>query len=374
MPADASRMDYPILKSLIDRSCNDGTRVTSRFPRTVAPSHSTSPFPALEDWILHTLGRREGLIGSIGTWSIVGNSRPLPRTVCFNMKNNRYCGNVGRAHKSNNISWNVNLADRVCWQGCHDPECRGYRGDPIDLPDDVNVEIDGFLLEFELSSLSENAVVEMQSTQQTYLDGDGEFDDVLLENAMRQLDISSICQGRDRENTSFLDTGLRDVEVDTSAIYSAKNELAANTDTSLIEYPHEDICHIEKKENPTAHDGNGEFESDLLENEMRQFDISSICQGRDRENASFLDTGLRNVEVDTSAINSVKNEFSAKTDTSLIESPNEDICRIEKKENQTAHDGNGEFDNDALLDDAIRQLNLSSICKKKESVKKQPET
>ena len=122
------------------------------------------------------------------------------------MKTNRYCGNVGRAHKSNNISWNVNLADMVCWQGCHDPENWVYRGDPIDFPDDVNVEIDEFLLEFEQSSLSENAVVEMQSTQHTARDAEGEFDDILLGAAMQQLDLSSICQESDGANTSLLDT------------------------------------------------------------------------------------------------------------------------------------------------------------------------
>jgi hypothetical protein len=77
-------------------------------------------------------------------------------------------------------------------------------------------------------------------------------------------------------------------------------------------------------------------------------------------------------EVDTSSINSVNGALT-NIDTSSIESPrSEDIGRVEKKENPTAHDGDGEFDN-ALLEDAMRQLDLSSICKTKESVERYSE-
>ena len=181
-------------------SCDDDERqqlhLDDTLVRRTSPSYDASPFPKLEQWILDTLGRREGRIGSIGTWSVVCSQRPLPQTVCFNMKGNRYCDNVGRAHKSNNIIWNVDLLDRVCYQSCHDPECRGYRGDPIDVPWDVNDEIDDYFLDYELSLLNENEVVEkevIRHSTATVVGGTGEFDDSFLEAAMGQLDLNRIC-------------------------------------------------------------------------------------------------------------------------------------------------------------------------------------
>ena len=181
-------------------SCDDDERQQlhrdDTLVRRTSPSYDASPFPKLEQWIIDTLGRREGRIGCIGTWSVVGSQRPLPQTVCFNMKGNRYCDNVGRAHKSNNIIWNVDLLDRVCYQSCHDPECRGYRGDPIDVPWDVNDEIDDYFLDYELSLLNENEVVEkevIRHSTATVVGGTGEFDDSFLEAAMGQLDLNRIC-------------------------------------------------------------------------------------------------------------------------------------------------------------------------------------
>lgn len=198
VPVDASRMNYPILIDPDNHSCNYGLGPRSGLDGATSLraslSHGASPFPKLQSWIVSTLGRREGLVGAVGTWSI-GTQRPLPRTVCFNMMYNRYCDNVRRAHKSNNIIWNVDLGDRVCYQGCHDPECRGFRGKFIDLPEDVNGEIDEYFLEYELSSLNEDDVVRNKENRQTLHNGDdGVFDDLFLEAAMLELDLTSICQ------------------------------------------------------------------------------------------------------------------------------------------------------------------------------------
>ena len=311
VPPDARRMNYPILKC--DRSFDDdGWRRlrgpgppdgrTSRYPRSAAaPSYGASPLPALEGWIVRTLGRRGGQVGSVGTWSMpgvsessVGHTRPLPRTVRFNMKGNRYCDNVRRAHKSNNITWNVNLVDRVCWQGCHDPECGGYRGEPIDLPEEVNAEIDEFFLEYELSSLVEDDVVVKCDDQRTaqHDDSDGEFDDALLEAAMQQLDLSRICREREMAEASSSSifamsepcSGTlmsRNVDVNTSWVKSESsspsNESSLNEDSG-----------VEKNDDQqTAHDGDGEFDDVLLENAMRHLDLSNIiCQEKKTAKAS----------------------------------------------------------------------------------------
>ena len=199
-------MQYPILTDpssllnddekqqfLLLRPMNGGTSLNGSTTMLQRPTtcYGSSPFPKLDEFILNTLGKRKGLVGNIGTWSI-GTQKPLPQTVCYNMKDNRWCERLGRAHRSNNIMWNVHLFDRVCWQGCHDPECRGFRGQPMDLPEEVNLEIDEYFLDYELASLNENEAKGEKNDV-------GEFDDPSLEAAMQTLDISSMSSTRKHE-------------------------------------------------------------------------------------------------------------------------------------------------------------------------------
>ena len=55
------------------------------------------------------------------------------------MDGNRWCGNVGRQHKSNGVMYVVNLATGIFYQKCHDHECRAahYRSDGRPLPDAI---------------------------------------------------------------------------------------------------------------------------------------------------------------------------------------------------------------------------------------------
>lgn len=215
VPANASKMNYP---TLIDpsvimggdgkqqlaslRAANgSGTDAASRFPRATT-KYGTSPFPKLEHFILNTLGKRKGTVGNIGTWSL-STQRPLPQMISFNMKDNRFCDNIGRAHRSNNIIWTVHLVDRMCWQICHDPDCRGYRGNPIDLPDEANSEIDEYFLDYELSSLNESEVVHNKENERITPIGQDEdgissaarensLDDDELDDELARLNLSDI--------------------------------------------------------------------------------------------------------------------------------------------------------------------------------------
>eukprot|EP00804_Cyclotella_cryptica_P007655 CCRYP_015234-RA/>CCRYP_015234-RA protein AED:0.02 eAED:0.02 QI:411/1/1/1/0.5/0.33/3/139/739 len=205
VPAHTMKICYPILPDL---DSDEDSRLQKNLLKTglrsmagqsalklqrSSCSHGKSPFPSLERFIVNILGRRQGLEGTICTFSL-GNHQPIPRTISYNMKGNRWCENIGRAHKSNNIIWNVHLIDRVCWQSCHDPDCRGFRGEQIVLPDEVNSEIDDFFLDMELALLD---IHESQGICDTTDQGDRlcseeEFDDPLLEEAMCNLNISSL--------------------------------------------------------------------------------------------------------------------------------------------------------------------------------------
>ena len=45
-----------------------------------------------------------------------------------------WCGNVGRAHASNNVHYVAHLRGGRFAQKCHDPECGGYRSPWAQLP------------------------------------------------------------------------------------------------------------------------------------------------------------------------------------------------------------------------------------------------
>ena len=57
--------------------------------------------------------------------------------VCYALKNLRYCGNIGREHKSNGTYVVVNLSDWIFYQRCFDAACKSYRGAPVDIPPEV---------------------------------------------------------------------------------------------------------------------------------------------------------------------------------------------------------------------------------------------
>ena len=204
VPVNGSKISPPILRDpsfLLSDSKQEQISLLLKNGRTTpnllraTTSYGNSPFPKLDQFIVHTLGKRKGLDGSIGTWSL-GNHQPFPRSISFNMKNNRWCENIGRAHKSNSIIWVVHLIDRVCWQSCHDPECRavGFRGERIDLPEEVNVEIDEYFLDLELSALNESQIIERTDkiSKAVVLEENNDFDDPELEEALRQLNIASV--------------------------------------------------------------------------------------------------------------------------------------------------------------------------------------
>lgn len=46
-----------------------------------------------------------------------------------------WCGNVGRAHASNNVHFVAHLREGRFAQKCHDPDCAGYRSPWAPLPE-----------------------------------------------------------------------------------------------------------------------------------------------------------------------------------------------------------------------------------------------
>jgi Herpesviridae UL52/UL70 DNA primase len=59
---------------------------------------------------------------------------PNPQTSTVAGPGSHWCGNVGRAHASNNVHYVAHLRGGRFAQKCHDPECSGYRSPWAQLP------------------------------------------------------------------------------------------------------------------------------------------------------------------------------------------------------------------------------------------------
>ncbi len=119
-------------------------RTSSSYTNNIGPS----PFSALENFINKNLANRKGVNGAVRAWTVESTSKDMT-TIIYQIKGNRWCENIKRCHKSNNVMWNVSLTDMKYWQTCHDPECRmmGFQGQVNVLPAEVQHLTKNTLLE-----------------------------------------------------------------------------------------------------------------------------------------------------------------------------------------------------------------------------------
>ncbi|CAG9461523.1 unnamed protein product [Pedinophyceae sp. YPF-701] len=96
------------------------------------PQHggtSSSPFPAVDDFI-RSVCNHDGVQGEIRSWMFL----PEAGLLVLQIRANRWCGNVGRAHRSNGVYYCCDLRAGIWYQRCHDPDCRAYRSPAAPLP------------------------------------------------------------------------------------------------------------------------------------------------------------------------------------------------------------------------------------------------
>ncbi|KAK5602134.1 hypothetical protein CRENBAI_016135 [Crenichthys baileyi] len=94
----------------------------------------SSPYREVDNFVL-TLVRKDGLQGSIRRWSCFAAEQLL----VYDIAKYRWCENVGRFHKSNNVMIVVDLKEEVWYQKCHDPDCRNFRSSSFPLPQEICV-------------------------------------------------------------------------------------------------------------------------------------------------------------------------------------------------------------------------------------------
>ncbi|NXT10889.1 PRIPO protein, partial [Prunella fulvescens] len=115
------------LASLI---CNIGVFVAFALTDPME-GYQGSPYPEIDHFV-RSLVNKDGLQGGIRQWSYFS----LKELLIYDISGYRWCENIGRAHKSNNIMILVDLKNEVWYQKCHDPVCReqNFKSQSFPLP------------------------------------------------------------------------------------------------------------------------------------------------------------------------------------------------------------------------------------------------
>ncbi|MBZ3889696.1 DNA-directed primase/polymerase protein [Sciurus carolinensis] len=104
-----------------------------------------SPYPEVDRFVLSLVNKND-IKGGIRRWSYFFPEELL----VYDISKYRWCENIGRAHKSNNIMILVDLKNEVWYQKCHDPVCKAenFKSDcplnnlyaPIFFPTEIKEE------------------------------------------------------------------------------------------------------------------------------------------------------------------------------------------------------------------------------------------
>ncbi|KAG7485189.1 hypothetical protein JOB18_005058 [Solea senegalensis] len=92
----------------------------------------TSPHQEVDNFVL-SLVKKDGIHGSIRRW----NYFVTEQLLVYDIAKYRWCENVEKFHKSNNIMIVVDLKEEVWYQKCHDPDCRNFRSSSYPLPQEI---------------------------------------------------------------------------------------------------------------------------------------------------------------------------------------------------------------------------------------------
>lgn len=95
-----------------------------------------SPYPEVDQFVLSLVNKHD-IKGGIRRWNYFFPEELLVYDIC----KYRWCENIGRAHKSNNIMILVDLKNEVWYQKCHDPVCKAenFKSTCFPLPPEVSL-------------------------------------------------------------------------------------------------------------------------------------------------------------------------------------------------------------------------------------------
>jgi hypothetical protein len=109
---DTQTTDDVVLKNKLKTNIPKSEVSTKPFASKLGPS----PFLELDKFVGTQLATRNGLNGSIRSWSQEGDC-DMNCIITYQIKDNRWCEHIQRSHKSNNIMWHVSISSMEYWQG-----------------------------------------------------------------------------------------------------------------------------------------------------------------------------------------------------------------------------------------------------------------
>ncbi|XP_053559849.1 DNA-directed primase/polymerase protein [Bombina bombina] len=103
-------------------------------PGIIMKGYQFSPYPEIDYFIL-SIVTRDGFQGGIRQWNYFFSEELL----VYDTVNYRWCENIGRSHKSNNVMLLVNLKGEHWYQKCYDPVCRAqnFKSNCYPLPSEI---------------------------------------------------------------------------------------------------------------------------------------------------------------------------------------------------------------------------------------------
>jgi len=125
--------------------------------RECQSSYASSPFPRIDKFISNLV-----FPGKI----FRNHYFPSVNRLVYSIVKNRYCGNIKRQHKNNNVKYIIDL-NEMCWyQKCYDPDCHQYRSNVTKLPDEICFEYANRIID----GLSDSQLVEVADAIQLTCD------------------------------------------------------------------------------------------------------------------------------------------------------------------------------------------------------------
>ncbi|XP_015592072.1 DNA-directed primase/polymerase protein-like [Cephus cinctus] len=124
-----------ILLELDEKNVTDIEMYIKRSSQLTPPQESTvkSKYPCVDKFISNIV--KPGRI-RLSTYF------ESTKKISYEIIGNRYCDNIGRPHKSNNIYLIVDLHKKLWYQKCHDEDCTGFMSKPKKLPEEIAFQLE----------------------------------------------------------------------------------------------------------------------------------------------------------------------------------------------------------------------------------------
>lgn len=146
-----------IMCQINSESLNGQTHIGQENKSECQSSYANSPFPRIDRFISDLV-----FPGKI----FRNHYFPSVNKLVYSIVKNRYCGNIKRQHKNNNVKYIVDLNEMYWYQKCYDPDCHQYRSKGTKLPNEICFEYTNRTID----GLSDSQLVEVADVIQLTCD------------------------------------------------------------------------------------------------------------------------------------------------------------------------------------------------------------